>query len=153
MAAARKTPSFSAARGAITWVGLALLLGLLAGSYLAWVWVPVFLADYDVKMVVRQIGNEAVKDPNDSKLLEAMVTRIRALEQVESRGPDGRTERRPAVELDPADVTWERGGSTLRVAFEYERTVPLPLLDRSLQRVMSVDLVMDVSRPSWGTAR
>ena len=154
MVAARKMHSRIEARGAVTWVGLTLLLGLSAGAYLAWAWVPVYVTHYEVKQVVRQFGNQAVKNREDAPLVQAMVEKIRSLEQVARTGPDGRQELRPAIDLRPQDVTWERvEPASLHVAFEYERQVVFPFLDRTVERVLTVDLTMDVSTPNWGTLR
>jgi len=154
MATARKTPRLLEARGAITWVGVAMLLAAAAGAYLAWVWVPVYAAHYEVKQIVRQFGNEAIKNPNDALLVEAMIAKIHALQELESAGPDGRPQRRPAIDVRPQDVTWERiEPSSLHVAFDYDREVVFPLLDRSTGSVMRIDLTMDVSVPNWGFPR
>ncbi|HEX9290809.1 MAG TPA: hypothetical protein VF904_14915 [Anaeromyxobacteraceae bacterium] len=154
MPTARKTPRLLEARGAITSVGLAMLLAAAAGAYLTWMWVPVYTAHYEVKQIVRQFGNEAVKNPNDALLVAAMIAKIRALQNVESVGPDGRLLSRPAIEVRPQDVTWERvEPSSLHVAFDYDREVVFPFLERSTESVMRVDLTMDVSVANWGSPR
>jgi hypothetical protein len=62
--------------------------------------------------------------------------------------------RHPAVDLQAQDVTWERlPGDQLRVAFDYDREIPLPLLERRIPRRFSVDLTLDVSRAEWGNNR
>ncbi len=153
MAAARKTLRLLEESGEITWVGLTLLLGLAVGAYLAWAWVPAYATHYEVKQVVRLFGNQAVKDRNDGPLVEAMVAKIRSLQQVAVAGPDGRRELRPAIDLRSQDVTWERvGPASLHVAFDYDCQVVLPLLDRNLDRVMTVDMIIDVSAPNWGSS-
>ncbi|HTP25871.1 MAG TPA: hypothetical protein VMK12_09455 [Anaeromyxobacteraceae bacterium] len=154
MVAALMMPRPSRARGAISWVGVALLLGAIGGGYLGWVWFPVYLSNYEVKQVVRQFANEAVKNPNDEQLVAAMVARLRSLGEVESVDESGRPVRRPMVDISPADVTWERvDPHALHVSFAYERTVELPFLARRLERVMVVDLTMDISRPDWGPSK
>lgn len=154
MVAARKTPRLLEARGAITSVGLLMFLGLAAGLYLAFTWVPVYAAHYEVIQVVRHFGNLAVKSRDDAQLVEAMVAKIRSLEQVAEEGPDGRRRTRPAFDVRPQDVTWRRvEPASLQVAFDYAREVAFPLVDYKLERVMSVDLTMDVSTPNWGSSR
>jgi hypothetical protein len=154
MAAAAKTPRLLEARGAITSVGVLLVLGLAAGIYLAWTWVPVYATHYQVVQVVRYFGNLAVKDRDDARLVEAMVAKIRSLEQVSVEGPDGRRQSRPALDVRPQDVRWERvEPASLHVAFDYAREVPFPLVDRRLERVMTVDLTMDISTPRWESSR
>ena len=153
MAAARKKPRLLEGRGAITSVGLLLLLGLAAGVYLAWTFIPVYVTHYEVKQVVRNFGSLAVKNRDDAQLVDGMVAKIRSLEQVVGEGPDGRREARPLIDLRPQDVTWERvEPASLHVAFDYEREVPFPLVDRRIERVMTVDLTMDISTPNWGSS-
>lgn len=154
MGAPPKTPRLLAARGAITSVGVLLLLAVAGGAYMAWTWIPVYATHYEVKQVVRHFGSLAVKSRDDAQLVDGMVSKIRSLEQVVTEGADGRRQVRPAIDLAPGDVTWERvEPASLHVAFDYAREVALPLLDRRLERVMSVDLTMDVSNPNWGTSR
>ncbi len=153
MAAPPKTPRLPEARG-ITSVGVLLLLALAAGAYLAWAWVPVYATHYEVLQVVRQFGSLAVKSRDDGQLVERMVAKIRSLQQVAEEGPDGRRQSRPALALRPEDVTWERvEPASLHVAFDYGREVAFPLVDRRLERVMSVDLTMDISTPRWDSSR
>jgi hypothetical protein len=64
--------------------------------------------------------------------------------------PDAGDERLPAVNVWPEDVTWQRDGNSLRVAFAYVRDVAYPYLDRSQQQVLEIDLTLDVTRPDWG---
>ncbi len=129
-----------------------MLLGLVAGGYLAWVWLPVYLTHYEAKQVVRQFGNEAVHDHRDAELLQRMVARLRGLQQVETVGDDGQTRRRPVIDLEPRDVTWERlEPASLHIAFDYRRDVSYPFLDRTVEQPMTVDLTMDVSLPNWGS--
>jgi hypothetical protein len=144
-----------AERGAITWVTLLLLLGLGLGGYLAWMWGPAYLVHFEVKQVVREYGNQAVRNPDDRGLVESMVQRIRSLDRVEVMGEDGKVRKEPAVDLRPQDVTWERlrDPPSLHVAFEYARLVPFPLLERTAERTFRVDVTMDVSRPDWGSPR
>jgi hypothetical protein len=110
---------------------------------------------YEVKQVVRDYGNQAVKNPDDAGLLDAMVKKIRSLQKVEGVDEAGRKVAVPVVDIQPQDVTWERSAQppTLHVEFEYPRSLELPWLDRSLERVYRVDLTMDLSRPDWGPAR
>jgi hypothetical protein len=110
---------------------------------------------YEVKQVVRDYGNQAVKNQNDAALLEGMLQKIRYLQQVDMVDDTGRKVKVPVVDLRKEEVTWERtvDPPTLHVAFEYPRTLELPWLDRSLERVYRVDLTMDTSRPDWGPSR
>ena len=142
-------------RGAASWVTVLLVLGLAAAAYAAVVFVPPAVLHYEVKQVVRDYGNQAVKNPNDEQLLRDMVQKIRSLDDVQMVDEAGRKVRVPVVDLRMEDVVWERTADppTLHVAFEYPRTLELPWLDRSLERVYRVDLTMDLTRPDWGPSR
>ncbi len=139
----------------VTWVTVALVLAVGLAGYLAWVWIPVYFIQYEVKQVVRDYGNQAVKNPNDAELVERMLHRLRVLDDRAVVGEDGRVTKVPIVDLSPNDVVWERSGDppTLHVAFEYTRPVRYPVIDRSVEKVLQVDMTLDIARPDWGPAR
>ncbi len=146
-----------AERGAVTWVTLLLLAGLAGGAYWLWVWGPVYVVHYEVKQVVHEYINQAVRDRRDAELVQNMVHKLETLALVDGEDASGAPVRVPAVVVDPADVTWERDASaeppTLHVAFQYERSVAYPFLDRTGTRVFTVDIDGDLSRPDWGPGR
>ena len=142
-------------RGAASWVTVLLVLGLAAAAYAAVVFVPPAVLHYEVKQVVRDYGNQAVKNANDEELLTKMVQKIQSLDSVAAVDEAGRPVRVPVVDLRKEDVLWARSADpkTLHVAFEYPRTLELPWLDRVLERVYRVDLTMDLTMPDWGPSR
>ncbi len=144
-------------RGAASWVTMLLLLGLAAAAYAAVVFVPPAVLQYEVKQVVRDYGNQAVKNPDDEALLQGMIQKIGTLQQEPGVDAAGKRIWIPVVSLRREDVLWERNRDatppTLHVSFEYPRTIDLPWLDRSLERVFRVDLTMDIARPDWGPPR
>jgi hypothetical protein len=142
-------------RGAASWVTVLLVLGLAGGAYAAVVFVPPAVLHYEVKQVVRDYGNQAIKNPNDEQLLRDMVQKIRSLDDVAGVDDAGRNVRIPVVELKTEDVLWERTKDPpeLHVAFEYPRTLELPFLDRVVERVYRVDLTIDQKRADWGPQR
>ncbi len=150
-------PRLLSARGGVSWITLVLLAGVVAGGYLAWVWVPVYILKFEVTQVVRDYMNQAVKDRDDAGLKDKMVKKIRALADEEEVGDDGRTRKVPAVDLRPQDVAWERDASqrppVLHVSFEWTRQVRYPWLDRTVDATYVVDLTEDISIPDWGPAR
>lgn len=163
MAPGRETPRMPASRcrrkrlesGAASWVTVVLVLGLAAAAYAAVVFGPPAVLHYEVKQVVRDYGNQAVKNPNDEQLLQGMVQKIRSLDDVQVIDEAGRKVRVPVVDLHKEDVLWERTAEppSLHVVFEYPRTLELPWLDRAVERVYRVDLTMDLTRADWGPAR
>ena len=142
-------------RGTASWVTLVLVLGIAAGAYAAVVFVPVFVLHYEVKQVVRDYGNQAVKNTDDAALLDGMTQKIRTLQQVDGFDEAGRKVRVPVIDIRKQDVTWERSAEppSLHVEFEYPRVLELPWLERRIERVYRVDLTMDLKRADWGPAR
>jgi hypothetical protein len=136
-------------------VTVLLVLGLAAAIYAAVVFGPPAVLHYEVKQVVRDYANRAVRDTDDRKLLTGMVERIRVLDDEPGVDGQGRPVRIPVIPLRVEDVVWERSEEppSLHVAFEYERTLKLPFLDRVLERVYVVDITNDLTRPNWGPAR
>jgi hypothetical protein len=142
-------------RGAASWVTILMILGIAAGAYAAVVFVPVWVLHYEVKQVVRDYGNQAIKNKDDAALIDAMVHKIRTLEQVDGVDEAGRKARVPVVDIRKQDVTWERSTDplVLHVEFEYPRVLELPWLDRRIERVYRVNLTMDLKRADWGPTR
>ena len=144
-------------RGAASWVTLLLLLVVAGGVYAAVVFVPAAVLHYEVKQVVRDYGNQAIKNPDDERLIADMLTKIRSLKSEPGEDAAGRKGMVPVIDVDRRDIIWERNREAtppmLRVAFEYPRTLPLPWLDRGLERIYRVDLTMDQVRADWGPAR
>jgi len=138
-------------RGAVTWVTLLLLLGIGTAGYLAWIFGPAWVLHYEVKQVVRDYGNRAVKDPDDAGLLRGMVDKLRTLQSATVVDEAGRAQRLPIVDLQPTDVEWERTADppTLHVRVEYPREFELPGLHRTVTRIYRVDERMDISRAKW----
>jgi hypothetical protein len=144
-------------RGGVSWVTL-VLLGLVASAiYLSVVWVPIYLVHYEVKQTVRDYMNQAVKNPDDAGLVANLCAKLKSLDSTTVLGADGRPETVPSVRVEPSDVTWERDANAsppmLRVAFQYQRTVRYPYLERTTEWVGVIDLTNDLSIPNWGPAR
>lgn len=140
-------------RGQFSWVTFLLLTMLVVGTYLAIVWVPVFIVHRQIQGLVRESVNKAIRDKNDQKLVLDLCRRIAALQGTEIVDDKGRVVTVPAVDLSPSDVSWERDTSvtppTLRVSFEYVRVVEYPLLDRTEELVLSVDYSDEIGVPKW----
>lgn len=136
-------------RGEVNVVGLLLVLAMAGAAYLAWVWVPVLFQHQEVERVVREHASYAVKDRDDAALVRRMTEAFGRIATMEEVGEDGRVQSRPAIDVRPQDVTWERQGQTLHVAFGYVRSVPYPYIGRWQDRYFTVDLTMDISLPRW----
>ena len=96
------------ARGGISWVTAFFLALLVGAAYLAWTWGPVYVVHYEVKQVVRDYMNQAVKEPNDDQLVQDMLHKLRVLDQIEMPDENGRLVAVPTVRVSPDAVTWER---------------------------------------------
>jgi hypothetical protein len=157
MSSTLPTPVRRTERGAVSWVTLLLFVLVVGGGYLAWVWIPVYILDYEAKQVARDYINQAVKDPDDAGLVLRMTQKLAVLDSTEELDDAGKPVRVPVIVVDPSTVTWERDRDatppTVHVAFAYRRRIELPFLDRSVEREFIVDITEDISRPDWGPAR
>ncbi len=139
----------------VSWVTALLFLLAVGAGYLGYVWLPLFFDHYTVKQVVADYMNRAVKDHEDAQLVRDMVAKLHSLGQESTVDDAGRTIKVPKIEVDEGGVTWERDASTkaLHVAFQYERQVVYPFLDRVDVTTFSIDRTYDISPPDWGPAR
>jgi len=141
----------------VTWVSLLLILAVVSGAYLGWIWVPIYAERYAVKQVVHDYMNKAVKDRDDATLQRNMVDKIRSLVQVEGVDAYGRATKVPAIQIDERDLTWERDTQSqppmLRVSLVYTREVEYPFLDRTVTKVFEIELENDLTIPNWGPGR
>ena len=95
-----------------------MILGIAAGAYAAVVFVPVWVLNYEVKQVVRDYGNQAIKNSDDAVLLDGMVKKIRTLQQVAGIDEAGRKVMVPVIDVQKQDVTWERSADPLSLHVE-----------------------------------
>jgi hypothetical protein len=143
-------------RGRITWVTLLLLLCVAAAVYLVWVWAPIYVVNYEVKQVVRDYCNQAVKNKEDATLVAAMLHKFRTLDYEWKTNELGKQVKVPIIDLQPRDILWERSDDpspTLHVAFEYVRVVRYPFIDVETEARMPIDITMDITVPDWGPTR
>ncbi len=142
-------------KGRITWVTLLVLLGIASAAYLAWVWGPIYIVHYEVKQVVRDFCNQAVKNKEDASLVQRMIYKFRTLDYEWATNELGKQVKVPVIDLEPKDILWERTEDPpqLHVAFEYVRVVRYPFLDATSEVHMPVDITEDISMPDWGDTR
>jgi hypothetical protein len=142
-------------RGGVSWVTLLLLAIVLGAGYLTWVWGPLYLETYTVRQVVKDYANQAIKNTNDAELRAAMVAKIRSLGQIDTVDQYNRAVKVPAVAVEESGVTWERDdrAKTLRIAFEWDRQVVYPFLDRVTVKTFTFDTTEDLNRADWGPPR
>jgi hypothetical protein len=114
------------ARGAVSLFTLVLLLGLAAGGYLAWMFVPVYLDNLDVREASTAAFNRMVADPDNDRVRGYLIDRSKRIgTHWESEG--GTRVEKPGLGLTNADVVLERdtGEHTGRVQVDYQREVKL----------------------------
>jgi hypothetical protein len=142
-------------RGGVSWVSLLLFVLVAGGAYLTWVWAPLYFDNYAVRQVVADYMNQAIKNPDDAQLRRDMVQKLESLRLIEGVDQGGRPMKAPAITVSERDVTWERDQTTrsLRVAFDYERQVVYPFVDRVAVKVFSVEQSNDLTPPNWGPSR
>jgi hypothetical protein len=140
-------------RGEITWVGALLLLLVLGGAYLAYMWGPVYYLHFEVKQATRATINDGVRERDDRVLAATLCSRLAALAHGEELDAQGRVSRVPLVDVRPEDVTWERDTRAspprLRAAFAYVRAVRYPWTARFAEKTFAVDITQDIDVPRW----
>ena len=110
--------------------------------------VTVTMGSYGIG-VSRAVAALAETNHDDAGLVRRMTEALGRIAAIEEADAEGRLRTRPAIEVQPHDVTWEREGNTLHVSFGYLRQVQYPVLDRVQERYFAVDLTTDISPPRW----
>ena len=151
--ARERARSLPVPRGGVNVVGLLLLLAVAAAAFLAWIWIPVLFEHQKVERVVREHANMAVKDRDDAALVRRMTESLGRIATIEEVDSEGRVRTRPAIDVRPQDVVWERRDAELHVAFGYVREVVYPYIDQRQERYFTVDLTTDISLPRWGDGK
>ena len=112
-------------------VNLTLTVAFVSGAYLAWIYVPLWMDDLDVKQAVAaglgQLTSALGAEPE--RVRGEMVRRFSTVgTHWEER--DGRQVEVPGLGLGPRDIQIEREGQVVRVTVDYARTVKLVPLER-----------------------
>ena len=140
-------------RGQFSWVTFVLLSALVAGVYLGVVWAPVYIVHREVQGVVREYVAKAIHEHDDDLLVADLCRKLASLDESDALDAQGQPVKVPTVDVSPGDVTWERDTTVkppmLHVAFTYVRVVKYPFLDRTQEKVMSVDVTEDIGVPKW----
>ena len=121
-------------RGAVNLVNLTLLVAVVSGSYLAWIYIPLWLDDLDVREALAAgagqltAENTALDAAGVQNLVAQRLSRVGSHWEEQ----DGKQVEVPGLGLEPDDVQVERGadGRTGRVTVDYTRTVRLKPLNR-----------------------
>lgn len=121
-------------RGAVNLVNLTLLVAVVSGSYLAWIYIPLWLDDLDVREALAAgagqltAENTALDAAGVQNLVAQRLSRVGSHWEEQ----DGKQVEVPGLGLEPDDVQIERGadGKSGRVTVDYARTVRLKPLDR-----------------------
>jgi len=121
-------------RGAVNLVNLTLLVAVVSGSYLAWIYIPLWLDDLDVREALAAgagqltAENTALDAAGVQNLVAQRLSRVGSHWEEQ----DGKQVEVPGLGLEPDDVQIERAadGKSGRVTVDYARTVRLKPLDR-----------------------
>ena len=121
-------------RGAVNLVSLTLLAAAVSGAYLAWIYVPLWLDDLDVREALAAGVGQLVSENTamDAPAIQHMVATRLARVGTHWEEQDGRQLEVPGLGIDPGDVQMERApdGKTGRLTLDYARTVKLRPLER-----------------------
>jgi hypothetical protein len=140
--------------GKITWVTVVMVLMLAGGGYVLYVWGPIYMDHYEVKQCVRGAANSAVMNPDDVRLKNELLGKIKSVRNEEFVNAEtGAKDRRPVISLQSQDVIWERDTKstppTLHIAFDYVRQIRLPIFKKDTEKAFHVDETIEISRAVW----
>lgn len=120
-------------RGAVNLVNLTLLVAVVSGAYLAWIYVPLWLDDLDVREALAAgVGQLTAENSSlDAAGIQKMVALRLSKVGSHWEEQDGKQIEVPGLGLEPDDVQIERGadGKSGRVTVDYARTVRLKPLN------------------------
>ena len=115
-------------------VNLTLLVAVVAGAYLAWVYIPLWLDDLDVREAlaagVGQLTSESL-GMTEAAIQKTVANRL-ARVGYHWEEQDGRQVQVPGLGIEADDVQIERGadGKSGRLSVDYARTVKLKPLEQ-----------------------
>ena len=115
-------------------VSLTLLVAVVAGAYLAWVYIPLWLDDLDVREAlaagVGQLTSESL-GMTEAAIQKTVANRL-ARVGYHWEEQDGRQVQVPGLGIEADDVQIERGadGKSGRLSVDYVRTVKLKPLEQ-----------------------
>lgn len=136
----------------LTWVSFLLLVLVVAGGYWAFVFVPVYVDNAEVKQFCAQAGNLAYTEKRDSAVKFFLVQHILDKFVYDEMQPNGMTKKSYKIDFDPdRDVTIERIADPPSVNIEvtYARTVALPILGGARTLNFSLHTQQDLSTVKW----
>ena len=120
-------------RGAVNLVNLTLIVLVLAGAYLAWLYVPLWLDDLDVReAVAAAVGQLTIESSTlDGQIRQRLATQLGSV-GTHWEDQDGKRVEVPGLGIEADDVQIERSpeAKTGRVTVDYARTVRLKPLQR-----------------------
>ncbi len=122
-------------RGAVNVVNLTLTVAVLSGSYLAWIYIPLWLDDLDVREAVAAGAGQAGEENTslDAAGIQKMVALRLSKVGTHWEEQDGKQVEVSGLGVEPEDVQVERSpdGKSGRVTVDYARIVRLRPLDRT----------------------
>jgi hypothetical protein len=107
-------------------VNLTLLLLLLGGGYAAYLFIPLWLDDLDMREAVAAAFGQLSTDSDDTRIRAVVLSRARSV-GTHWEEQDGKQVELPGLGVEPSDVVIERKaeGGEARVRVDYTRTVRL----------------------------
>jgi hypothetical protein len=121
-------------RGAVNLVNLTLTVAVVSGAYLAWIYIPLWLDDLDVREALAAGVGQLTSE--NLGMTEAAIQKTIAIRLANVgyhwEEQDGRQVQVPGLGLEPDEVQIQRSpdGKSGRVTVDYARTVKLKPLER-----------------------
>ena len=118
-------------RGAVNLVNLTLTVAFVSAVYGAWIYIPLWLDDLDVREAVSAGWGQLNIEPSDQRIRDAVLSRLRNVGS-HWEDQDGKQVEVPGLGLTAKDIDIDRDpqANTGRVAIDYTRSVKLKPFDR-----------------------
>ncbi len=120
-------------RGAVNLVNLTLILIVAAGAYIAWLYVPLWLDDLDVREAIAAGVGQLPIEPSalDGHIRTRVAARLNTV-GTHWEDQDGKRVEVPGLGIEPDEIQVERNAQakTGRLSVDYARTVRLKPLNK-----------------------
>ena len=133
-----------------TFLSFLLLVGVLAAIFWAVTYGPVYIENFEVKSIVRETSNLCYREPNDEKVKDYFMNRMRSTFMIDVM-ERGRMEHVFKFEVDREELRIERTEipPAVDIWFTYRRTVNLPLVGGEREVVFVDHAAQDLTPVKW----
>lgn len=119
-------------RGAINFVNVFLVLLLVAGAYLAWIYIPPYVDFFGVRKAVRVACNRAYRDRSEDMVRDTVMREWADLKIQDDELEDGKITRKPTPfeRVANVDVEFSKDPPSVMINVHYTQHIVFPFLNK-----------------------